>query len=70
MFSAAPIHSAVFFITHNPREIEEYYRDINERYCLTEFRSRVKKTAKESSEKAINKYLEKWGAAVLSGSSN
>lgn len=42
MFSAAPIHSAVFFITHNPREIEEYYNDINERYCLTEFRSRVK----------------------------
>lgn len=42
MFSAAPIHSAVFFITHNPREIEEYYHDINERYCLREFRSRVK----------------------------
>ena len=26
MFSAAPIHAAVFFITHNPREIEEYYK--------------------------------------------
>lgn len=54
MFSAAPIHSAVFFITHNPREIEEYYHDINERYCLTEFRSRVKKLRRKAARKLLN----------------